>query len=189
MTTFRSQQSEDGRGIRQKAGTITFQIHVTNCVANLHCNVHEARKIVCNNFQRAAQERVIEWSFYAREALPLSWLRNLRLARSSPMTARSPARWQRDVRESSGKTAAGISCAMSAQFPGNGRSAAAATPPNVRQGGSRDNSHVDAWCPRRKFVRQLATRSRNSRDIIRATVKATSRKTTCLNPNHEIQTL
>ena len=73
------------------------------------------------------------------EALPLVWTRFLRLANSSPKTARSPARWSRDGRETSGKTSGEISRVMSAQRPGNGRTVAAAMPPNVRQDSSQDN--------------------------------------------------
>jgi hypothetical protein len=49
------------------------------------------------------------------------------------MAARSPARWQRDGRAISGKIAGKISRGIAAQLPGNGRTVAAAMPPNVRQ--------------------------------------------------------
>jgi hypothetical protein len=192
MTTFRSQQSDRGQRVRQEASANAFQIHLTNCARNLRRHVHEARKIVCNKLQGAVQEHVIELSFYTREALPLVGTRILRLAENSPMAARSPVRRPRDVRESSGKTSGGISCAMSAQLPGNGRAVATAIPPNVRQA-TRKTTGVapksDARWPRRKLARQLATWSRNSRAAVRATVKRTSRKTTRSNLNHDIQKL
>jgi len=117
------------------ANADTHQIHVTNGTTKLHSHVHEARKIWCNYFQRALQEHINEWSFYTREALPLVKTRFLRLANSSPKTARSPARRSRDGRATSGKTSGGIS----AQRPGNSRATAAAMPPNVRKDDSQDN--------------------------------------------------
>jgi hypothetical protein len=139
MTTFHPRQSDWRRRVRKKANASTHQIHVTNCTTKLHSHVHEARKIWCNHFQRALQEHVNEWSFYTREALPLVWTRFLRLANSSPKTARSPARRSRDGRETSGEKSGKISRVMSAQHPGNGRTVATAMPPNVRQDGSQDN--------------------------------------------------
>ena len=94
-----------------------------------------SRKIQCNDFQRAVQEHVTEFEFWASQALPLVWTRFLRLAKSSPKTARSPARRSRDGREPSGKTTG----AISAQRPGNGRAVAAALPPSIRKDESQDN--------------------------------------------------
>ena len=139
MTTFHSRQSDWRRRVCKKANASTFQIHVTNCTTKLRAQVHEARKIRCNHFQRALQEHVNEWSFYTREALPLVKTRFLRLANSSPKTARSPARRLRDGREPSGKKSGEISRHKSAQSPGNGRAVATAKPPNVRQDGSQDD--------------------------------------------------
>jgi hypothetical protein len=106
---------------------------------NSHSHVHEARKIWCNHFQRALQEHVNEWSFYTREALPLNFVRFLRLANSSPKIARSPARRSRDGRETPGKKSGEMSCVISVQRPGNGRTMAAAMSPSVRQDDSQDN--------------------------------------------------
>lgn len=139
MTTFYSRQSDRGRRVQKIANANALQTHVTNRATKLHGHVHEARKILCNNFQRAAQERVIGWSIYTREALPLVWTRFLRLANNSPKTARSPARRSRDSRATSGKTTGKISCVMSAQLPGNGRTMAMAMPPDGRADDSQDN--------------------------------------------------
>ena len=139
MTTFFSQQSDRSRRVRQMTNANALQTHVTNCTTKLHSHVHEARKIWCNHFQRALQEHVNEWSFYTREALPLSQAKVFRLAHISPIVARSPARRSSDGREPSGKTSGEMSRVMSAQRPGNGRSVAAAMPPSVRQDGLQDN--------------------------------------------------
>ena len=139
MTTFHSRQSDCGRRVRKNANASTVQIHVTNCTTKLHGHVHETRKIQCNNVQRTVQAHITILSFFTSQALPLNFVRFFRLANSSPMVARSPARRSRDGREPSGKTSGEISRVMSAQRPGNGRTVAAAMPPNVRQDGSQDN--------------------------------------------------
>ena len=139
MTPFHPQQSARGRSDRQTANGDTLQIHVTNCTPKLHARIHETRKIRCNDWQGAGQAYAAELKFYARQALPLNFVRFLRLANSSPMAARSPARWSRDGREMSGKKSGEISRVMSAQSPGNGRAVATAMPPNVRQDDSQDS--------------------------------------------------
>jgi hypothetical protein len=91
-------------------------------------------------FKSLCKRKVVSKCFYTREALPLVSTRFLRLANSSPKTARSPARRSRDGRETSGKKSGDMSRVMSAQRPGNGRTVAAAMPPGVRQEDSQDNS-------------------------------------------------
>lgn len=142
MTTFHPQQFDRGQCAHQKAGTGALQISVTNYTNKLCAHVHEARKVVCNNFQRAVQAHVMGLLLYAKQALPLVKTRFLRLANSSPKTARSPARRSRDGRATSGKTTGEISRLISAQLPGNGRAMATAMPPGVRQ----DDSQVNLPC-------------------------------------------
>ena len=192
MTTLCPHQSDRGRCVRQTTNTNALHIHVTNCAAKLHGHCHEARKIVCDNFQRAARERVMELLLYAKQALPLVWTRILRLAQISPMAARSPARQPRDGRETSGKTAGGISRRESASCPGKGWAATTATPPNVHQDGSQDNSHCtgngramatpEIYGTTRNAVTQPPRHNR-------ATVGVTARKTTRSNLNHNTQKL
>jgi hypothetical protein len=117
----------------------TFQIHVTNCTTKLNARIHEMQILWCNSWQGAGQAYAAELEFFTRQALPLRNRRILRLAQSSPMVVRSPARRQRDDRAMSGKMAGRSPRVMSAQLPGSGRSMAAAMPPNVRQDGSQDN--------------------------------------------------
>ena len=90
-------------------------------------------------FKSLCKRTAVSKCFYRVEALPLVRTRFLRLANSSPKTARSPARRSRDGRETSGKTSGEISRVISAQRPGNGRAVATAMPPNVRQDDSQDN--------------------------------------------------
>jgi hypothetical protein len=139
MTTFHSRQSDCGRGVRKNANASTFQIHVTNCTTKLRAQVHEARKIQCNDFSSWCNHKVQCYRFNEVQALPLVWTRFFRLAHISPMIARSPVRWSRDGRESSGKKSGEMSRVISAQRSGNDRTVAAAMPPNVRQDDSQDN--------------------------------------------------
>ena len=78
-------------------------------------------------------------NFRHGQALPLSFVRFLRLANSSPKNQRSPARRSRDGRETSGKKSGKMSRAIFAKRSGNGRAVAAAMPLNVRQDDSQDN--------------------------------------------------
>jgi len=104
MIIFHSRQSGCGRRVRKKAYVGALQIRVTNCTAKLHNHFHEARKIVCNNLSSAVQAHVMKLFRYAKHALPLSFVRFLRLANGSSKNWRSPARRSRNGRESSGKT-------------------------------------------------------------------------------------
>ena len=146
MTTFHSLQSDWRRRVCKKANASRHQIHVTNCPTKLHGHVHKGRKIQRNNVSSVVQKYGCKYCFYAKQALPLVKTRFLRLANSSPKTARSPARWSRDSRETSGKTSGGIS----AQRPGNGRAMATAMPPDGRADDLQDN------LPRSRLVRAMS---------------------------------
>ncbi len=135
MTTFHSRRSDCGRRVQKMANAATFNFTPRITPPNLHGHVHEARKIRCNNAPSTVQAHITKLSFYTSQALPLVKTRFLRLANSSPKTARSPARRSRDGRATSGKTSGEIS----AQRPGNGRTVATAMPPSVRKDDSQDN--------------------------------------------------
>ena len=133
MTPFHPQQSDRSRCCRRNANGNVLKSRATNCTTKLHAHIHEARKVQCNSIESTVHAHIIELSFYAEQALPLVKTRFLRLANSSPKTARSPARRSRDGREPAGKKSGEMSHAVSAQRPGNGRTVATAMPPNVRQ--------------------------------------------------------
>ncbi len=137
-----------------------------NCTTKLHGHIHEARKIQCNNFHRAAQERVNGLVIYAEQALPLDFARFLRLAKArrwprgvprdgNAMAAQYPARlpvrclaacprnfpamaghWQRQCRRMSVKTTRKTTCLA---------------------------PDLAAPCPHWKLARRLATWPRNNR--------------------------
>ncbi len=177
MTAFHFQQPDCGRRVHKKANADTFnfasQIPPSIC-AVMHTK-HDKRGATI--FKSLCKRMTVSKCFYRAEALPLVSTRFLRLAKSSPKLARSPARRPRDGREPSGKTSGEMSRVMSEQLPGNGRTVAAAMPPNVRQDNSQDGSpcagHGRAMSAP-KLARQLATWPRNSRE--------TSRKMTRQNP-------
>ncbi len=139
MNTFHSQQSDSARPAHKKVNATTFnftaQIPPSIC-AVMHTK-HDKRGATI--FKSRCSRTVLCYRFDRVEALPLVSTRFLRLANSSPKTARSPARRSRDGRETSGKKSGEISRVMSAQRPGNGRTVATAMPLNVRQDGSQDN--------------------------------------------------
>jgi len=139
MTPFHPQQSDRSRCCRRNANGNALKSRATNCTTKLHAHIHEARKVRRNSIESTVQAHIIELSFYAEQALPLVKTRFLRLANSSPKTARSPARLSRDSRETSGGTTGEISRVISAQRRGNGRAVATAMPPDGRADDTQDN--------------------------------------------------
>jgi len=139
MNTFHLRQPDCGRRVREKADASAFNF--TSQIPPSICAVMHTKhdKSDANIFKSLCKRTVVSKCFYTREALPLSRLRFSRLANSSPMVTRSPARRSRDGREPSGKKSGEMSRVLSAQLPGNGRTVAAAMPPNVRQDDSQDN--------------------------------------------------
>ena len=140
MITFHSQQSDCARRPRKNENAATFNF--ASQIASSICAVMFTKRVKhdATIFKSRCSRTVLCYRFDRVEALPLVSTRILRLANSSPKTARSPARRSRDGRETSGKKSGEISHVMSAQRPGNGRTVAAAMPPNVRQDNSQDGS-------------------------------------------------
>ena len=139
MTIFHSRQSDDARHTRKNENTgapnFTSQIPPSIC-AVMHTK-HDKRDATI--FKSLCKRTAVSKCFYRVEALPLVWTRFLRLANSSPKTARSPARRSRDGRETSGKKSGEISRVVSAQLPGNSRAAATAMPPDGQADDLQDN--------------------------------------------------
>jgi hypothetical protein len=139
MTTFHSRQSGDARRTRknENADTFNFASQIPPSICAVMHTKHD--KSDATIFKSLCKRTVVSKCFYTREALPLVWTRFLRLANSSPKTARSPARRSRDGRATSGKATGKISRVMSAQRPGDGRTVATAMPPDGRTDDSQDN--------------------------------------------------
>jgi hypothetical protein len=148
MTTFHLRQPDRGRCVRKNANADAFnfkaQIPLSIC-AVMHTKHDKSDATI---FKSLCKRTVVSKCFYTREALPLVRTRFLRLANSSPKTARSPARRSRDSRETSGRTTGEISLVISAQRPGNGRTVAMAMPLAGRADDSQDNLRApDANAP------------------------------------------
>jgi hypothetical protein len=139
MITFHSSQPDCDRHARknENASTVNF---ITQIAPSICALMHTKRvKTDATIFKSRCSRMVVCYRLDRVQALPLVWTRFLRLANSSPKTARSPARRSRDGREPSGKKSGEISRVMSAQRPGNGRTVATAMPLSVRQDDSQDN--------------------------------------------------
>ena len=139
MIIFHSRQSDCAWHARknENAGTVNFATQIAPSI----CTAMNTKRVKTNGtiFKSRCSRTVLCYRFDRVEALPLNFVRFLRLANSSPKIARSPARRSRDVRETSGKKSGEMSHLMSVQLPGNGRIVAAAMPPNVHQDDSQDN--------------------------------------------------
>jgi hypothetical protein len=139
MTTFHSRQSDCVRRARknENADTFNFTSQIPPSICTVMFTEHD--KSDATVFKSLCSWKSLDGHFIQKEALPLVKTRFLRLANSSPKTARSPARWSRDSRASSGKTFGEISRVMSAPRPGNGRTVATAMPPDGRADDLQDN--------------------------------------------------
>jgi hypothetical protein len=159
MITFHSRQSDCARHVRKNENADTFKF--VSQIASSICTVMFTKRVKpdATTFKSRCSRTVVCYRLDRVEALPLNFVRFLRLANSSPMIQRSPTRRSRNGRETSGRKSGKISRVMSAQRPANGRAVATAMPPNVRQDDSQANlpaPNVAAQYPRRKLARQLA---------------------------------
>jgi len=177
MIIFHFRQSDCARRARknENAGTFNF----TSQIASLTCTVTFTKCIKpdATIFKSRCSRMTVNCRFMTGHALLLSQAKVFRLANSSPMIQRSPARRSRNVREPSGKTSGEMSRVISAQLPSKGRTTA-----TQGRRASVKTTHkttclapdMDTQCPRRKLARQLAIWSRNKRAAVRATANATS---------------
>ena len=177
MITFHSHQPDCDRRARKNESSNT--VNFTSQIASSICTFTFTKcvKLGATIFKSRCSRTVLCYRFDRVEALPLVSTRFLRLANSSPKTARSPARRSRDGREPSGETTDEISRVITAQLPGNAgrwQQQCRRTSVKTTSKTARLAPDLAAQCPRRKLARQLATWPRNSRE--------TSRKMTRQNP-------
>ena len=157
MITFHSQQSDCARRPRKNENAATFNF--ASQIASSICAVMFTKRVKhdATIFKSRCSRTVVCYRLNRVQALPLVSTRFLRLAHISPKTARSPARWARDGRKTSGKKSGEMSHVVSAQRPGNGRTVATAMPPNVV----------------RRLARQLALRRTGMRNVRLETCETT----------------
>jgi hypothetical protein len=139
MNTFHPRQSDCGRRVHKKANASA--LNFTSQIPSSICTVMFTKRVKhdATNFKSRCSRTVVCYRLDRVQALPLNFVRFLRLAKSSPKLARSPARRSHDGRETSGKKSGEMSRVISAQRPSNGRTVATGMPPNVRQDDSQDN--------------------------------------------------
>ena len=139
MITFHLRQSDCARRPCKNENATTFNF--ASQIAPSICAVMFTKRVQndATIFKSRCSRTVVCYRLNRVQALPLVSTRFLWLAHISPKTARSPARWARDGRKTSGKKSGEMSHAVSAQRPGNGRTVATAMPPNIRQDDSQDN--------------------------------------------------
>lgn len=117
MTPFHPQQSDRSRCRLRNASGNVLKFRATNCTTKLHAHIHEVRKIGCNNLSSAVQAHVMELPLYAKQALPLIFIRLSRLANSSPTNRRNPARRSRNCGEPSHKNSREMSRLLPHNLP------------------------------------------------------------------------
>jgi hypothetical protein len=117
MIPFQPQQSDRSRCRLRNVNGNVLNFRATNFTTKLHAHIHEARKIVCNNLSSAVQAHVMELPLYAKQALPLIFIRLSRLANGSPTNRRSPARRSRNGREPCHKKSGEMSRSLPHNFP------------------------------------------------------------------------
>jgi hypothetical protein len=183
MTTFHPRHSDCGRRVHKKANASAFNF-TSQIPPSIYAVMHTKHdKRGATIFKSWCSRTVLCYRFDKVEALPLSFVRFLRLANGSSKNQRSPARRSRNGREATDKTSGEMSRVMSAQLPSNSLTMAVAIPLDDRRDDSQDNLRytrlgcamaVQETC---ETTRNLSTRrSRGSRAAVRATANATSCK-------------
>jgi hypothetical protein len=132
MTTFNLWKQQCPQRFRKNknAGTVDFNSQIASSI----CTVMFTKCIKpdATIFKSRCSRTAVSYRFMAGQALLLNFVRFFRLANSSPMIQRSPARWSRNVREPFDKTSGKMSRISSTELPDNGRAVANALTPNVR---------------------------------------------------------
>ena len=163
--TFYSRQSDCARRARKNknAGTINFTSQIASSICTVAFTKHE--KSDATIFTSRCSRTAVSYRFRGGQALPLSFVRFLRLANGSSKNRRSPARRSRNGRESSSERTGEMPRPSLAHWPGNCQAVANAMPPDGRA----------ATC---KTTRKLACNGHATSD---ATSRETSRKMTARN--------
>jgi hypothetical protein len=166
MITFHSQQSDCARRTRKNENTGTFNL--TSQIAPSICTVvfTKCEKSHVTIFTSRCSRTSLFCIFRQGHALLLSQAKVLRLANGSSKLVRSPAKWARDIRDTTDKTSGEMPRVIAAQCPHNGRATANAMSPDDW----RDNSQSSAQPSGSDNVTVRATDN--------ATSCETSRKTT-----------
>jgi hypothetical protein len=139
MTTLHSRQSGNVRHTRKNGNTGTFYFTSQNAPSICAIMYTKREKSDATSSKSQCSRTTVNYRFGTGHALPLNFVRFSWLANISLMIARSPARWPRAGRATSGGTSGEMSRVVSAQISGSSRAVATAMPPTVRQDDPQDN--------------------------------------------------
>jgi len=117
MIIFHSRQSDCARHVRKNENADTFNF--VSQIASSNCTVMFTKRVKpdATIFKSRCSRTIVCYRFDRVEALPLNFVRFLRLAIRSPMIQRSPARRSRNDREPSGKKSGEMSRSLPHYFP------------------------------------------------------------------------
>ena len=117
MITFHSRQSDCVRRARKNENGGTFNF--TSQIASSLCTVvfTKREKSGATIFKSLCSRTAVNYRLMAWHALPLNFVRFLRLANRSPLIQRSPARLSRNVHEPSRKKSGEMSRSRTRHFP------------------------------------------------------------------------
>jgi hypothetical protein len=137
--TFYSPQPSRARRVCKQASADTFNF-TSHIASSIYAVTFTKRvKPDATIFGSRCSRTVVGYRLDRVQALPLSRAKVSRLANGSPELVRSPARWSRNVRDTTGKTSGEMSRATVAQCPRNRQTAADTLSPDDRRDDSRDN--------------------------------------------------
>ncbi len=139
MTTFFLHRQDCLRRVHKKANADGFNF--TSQIAQSICTVLFTNRVKAHAtiFESQCSRMAVSYRLKTGQALPLSQTKVLRLANGSPKLVRSPARWPRFVRDTTGKTSGEMSCVSVVQCPHNRQSTANARSPDDQRYDSQDN--------------------------------------------------
>jgi hypothetical protein len=117
MITFHSRQSDCARHVRKNENADTFKF--VSQIASSICTFTFTKcvELDATIFKSRCSRTVVCYRFDRVEALPLNFVRFLRLAIRSPKLARSPARRSRNDREPSDKKSGEMARSRPHHFP------------------------------------------------------------------------
>jgi hypothetical protein len=117
MNTFHSRQTDCDRHARKNENTGT--LNLTSQIAPSICTVRHTKRVKTNAtiFKSRCSRTAVNYRLMAWHALPLNFVRFLRLANRSSLIQQSPARRSRNVREPSRKKSGEMSRSQPHHFP------------------------------------------------------------------------
>ena len=151
MITSHPRQSNCARRARKNeyAGTVNFTTQIAPSIGTVAFTKHDKSDAII--FKSRCSRTPVSYRFMAGQAKPLNFVRFLRLANSSPMIQRSPARRSRNIRQPSQP-----SPTISANHPASYSAKCLASWPRNVPAKVAQCQRQYAECPSRQLASQLA---------------------------------